>query len=558
MFSSTNIVLWSAAGIAALLLCCGLYTVARWIFKLFTTLGQKYAPRDARSGQTSSAPLQILNDISTLEAKEYALSQPTSPEFQAPHTSHETSEAQGKSTAGSSKSEARRHSFYTAKLGEHSPLMRFGIVTLITLILLIPLSLVENMVHERSSLYSSVLRDINSTWGGLQQLSGPALLIPYTERQTVEKQVQINNKRETVHDSVEVASYMIVLPDTMKFAAQLLPEERQRGIYHSLVYTAHLSMHGTFNLPTREQTERLIPALVAIDYINAYVVVGISHPSALREVSPLQWNGAPVIVEPGVLPFSKLESGFRVPVRLAPNTPQYTFSQSMTFNGSEGLRFTPVGQTTDITLESPWPHPSFQGRVLPVSRTVSENGFKAQWQIPSLARSYSNLGVLTQWPKSFNSFVVGVDLHETGMLYGLVQRSVKYGILFIGLTFVAFMIFEMALKARLHPAQYGLVGLSMVVFYLVLLSLSEHIPFMWAYASAMSCTILMVALYAGTAMGHSKYGWGIGVFCVGLYTLLYALLQMEDYALLMGTALVIIMLGALMYVSRNMGKTGQV
>lgn len=552
MFGRVNIVLLFVAGIAALLLCCGLYTVTRWVFKRLNILGQKRTPRDGGSEQEYSASLQIATDISTQQAKECAMPQSTPPEFQAPHTS----EAQGKSTENSSKPEARRHSFYPTGLREHSPLVRFGIVTLITLVLLIPLSLVESMVHERSSLYNSVLRDINSTWGGLQQLSGPALLIPYTERQAVEKQVQVDNKRETVRDFVEVVNYMIVLPDTIKFAAQLLPEERQRGIYHSLVYTAHLSMHGIFSLPTKEQIDRLIPALVAIDYTNAYVVVGISHPSALREVSPLQWNDAPVTVEPGVLPFSKLESGFRAPVRLLSNTQQYTFSQNMTFNGSEGLRFTPVGQTTDITLESPWPHPSFQGRVLPVSRTVSENGFKAQWQIPSLARSYSNLGVLTQWPKSFNSFVVGVDLHETGMLYGLVQRSVKYGILFIGLTFVAFMIFEMALKARLHPAQYGLVGLSMVVFYLVLLSLSEHIPFVWAYASATSCTILMVSLYAGTAMGHPKYGWGIGAFCVGLYTLLYALLQMEDYALLMGTALVVIMLGALMYVSRNMGKTG--
>lgn len=547
MLSSTSIILWSGAAVAALLLCCGLYVVTRWIFTLFTSVRQKHRLEEDGSGQASSVPLQIVTDLSPQKAKECAMSQSNPPELQNSPTPPDTSEMP----------QARRPSFSAAGLGGHSPLVRFGIVTLITLVLLIPLSLVESMVHERSSLYNSVLRDINSTWGGLQQLSGPALLIPYTERQTVEKQIQINNKRETVHDVVEVVSYMVVLPDTMKFAAQLLPEERQRGIYHSLVYTAHLSMHGTFGLPTKEQIDRLIPALVAIDYANAYVVVGISHPSALREVSPLQWNGAPVIVEPGVLPFSKLESGFRAPVRLVSSTEQYTFSQNMTFNGSEGLRFTPVGQTTDITLESPWPHPSFQGRVLPVSRTVSEKGFTAQWQIPSLARSYSNLGLLTQWPKSFNSFVVGVDLHETGMLYGLVQRSVKYGILFIGLTFVAFMIFEMALKARLHPAQYGLVGLSMVVFYLVLLSLSEHIPFVWAYTSATTCTILMVALYAGTAMGHPKYGWGIGVFCVGLYTLLYALLQMEDYALLMGTALVVIMLGALMYVSRNMGKIEQ-
>lgn len=170
----------------------------------------------------------------------------------------------------------------------------------------------------------------------------------------------------------------------------------------------------------------------------------------------------------------------------------------------------------------------------------------------SLARSYPNLGTLKTWPDRFTSFAAGVALYESASHYHLIERSVKYGILFIGLTFLAFIIFELSLNARLHPVQYGLVGLAMVVFYLVLLSLSEHFTFLPSYAAASACTVLMIALYAGAAMRSVRQGFSVGLLLTALYSLLYAILQMEDYALLMGTALVLVMLGVLMVVSRNL------
>ena len=187
-----------------------------------------------------------------------------------------------------------------------------------------------------------------------------------------------------------------------------------------------------------------------------------------------------------------------------------------------------------------------------MKREVSATGFTAVWDIPSLARSYPNLGTLKTWPDRFTSFAAGVALYESASHYHLIERSVKYGILFIGLTFLAFIIFELSLNARLHPVQYGLVGLAMVVFYLVLLSLSEHFTFLPSYAAASACTVLMIALYAGAAMRSVRQGFSVGLLLTALYSLLYAILQMEDYALLMGTALVLVMLGVLMVVSRNL------
>ena len=280
--------------------------------------------------------------------------------------------------------------------------------------------------------------------------------------------------------------------------------------------------------------------------------MGLSSPNALRSVGPLSWNKAEIGAEPGTQPFSLLKNGFRIPVRLSPDVKTYTFSQDLNFNGSSGIRFTPVGGVTEISLRSPWPHPSFQGDILPVSREISDKGFTASWSIPSLARSYPNLGTLKDWPSTFTSFSAGVELYETATHYHLIERSVKYGILFIGLTFLALIVFELGLRACLHPVQYGLVGLAMVVFYLVLLSLSEHFAFLPSYAAASLCTILMIAVYVGAALRSLKEGLGVGVLLTALYTLLYAILQMEDYALPMGTALVLVVLAALMVVSRNL------
>lgn len=435
-----------------------------------------------------------------------------------------------------------------------SPLFRCGVVIGIGLLLMIPLMLVENLVQERAELYRDVVSDISRTWGGQQQLSGPYLLIPYTQR-VIQERVVPSEKGDgkIVRESRLESSSFVVLPSRLSFKATLDPESRQRGIYRALVYSSEVDISGQFALPSREAMARIVPGLVDVDFNRAFVIVGLSHPSALRKVESFTWNGTPYAAEPGTQPFEQVSSGFRIPVRLDGQT-TFDFSQRLSMSGSGGIRFAPAGETTDISVRSSWPHPSFQGQVLPAAYETSDKGFSAIWSVPSLARSYPNLGVLHSWPDGFTSFAVGVDLYQPGTHYGLVERSVKYGVLFIGLTFLVFIVFEMGLGARLHPIQYGIVGLSMVVFYLVLLSLSEHLAFLTAYLSASACIILMVSSYVGAALRSVKEGLGIGVLLLALYTLLYTILQMEDYALLMGTALILVMLAALMVVSRNLAR----
>lgn len=436
-----------------------------------------------------------------------------------------------------------------------SMMFRYAVVAGIALLLLIPLLMVESLVGERSSLYREVVADISRTWGGLQQLSGPYLLVPYTERVERERVVPVEGgKDRLVRETRLEASYFVILPSRLSFDATLDPESRRRGIYRALVYTSEIGISGQFTLPSREALTRIVPALVDVDYARSFVVTGLSHPSALREASPFVWAGVPHSAEPGTQPFENLPSGFRVPIALNAGQGTFDFSQRLALSGSGGIRFATAGETTEIKVRSPWPHPSFQGQVLPASYETSDTGFSAVWSVPSLARSYPNLGTLHTWPRHFTEFAVGVDLYQAGTHYKLVERSVKYGVLFIGLTFLAFIVFEMGLGARLHPVQYGIVGLSMVVFYLVLLSLSEHLAFLTSYLSASGCIVLMVSCYVGFALRNYKEGIGIGVLLVALYSLLYTILQMEDYALLMGTALLLVMLAALMVVSRNLAR----
>lgn len=342
---------------------------------------------------------------------------------------------------------SRQRPISAESLPPGSPLSRFAIVAAIALALLIPLLLVQNLVDERASLYRNVVRDISRTWGGQQQLTGPMLLIPYTERQD-----------ETITESHWALGHFVLLPTRVDFSGGMVPQERRRGIYRSLVYTADLHLAGRFTLPPDDALKRAAPALESVNYAGAYVVMGLSYPNAPRTVGPLVWNKAELNAESGIQPFSRLKNGFRILVRLSPEVREYTFSQHLVFNGSSGIRFTPVGGVTKITLDSPWPHPSFQGDILPVSREVTDQGFKAAWEIPSLARSYPNLGTLKNWPENFTAFAAGVELYEAATHYHLIERSVKYGILFIGLTFLAFIIVELGLRARLHPVQYGLVG----------------------------------------------------------------------------------------------------
>jgi inner membrane protein len=227
---------------------------------------------------------------------------------------------------------------------------------------------------------------------------------------------------------------------------------------------------------------------------------------------------------------------------------------ALKLNGSAGFRFAPVAERTEARIASNWPHPSFQGTTLPASHRIDKAGFEATWRIPALARGLPRLWSLGTERHHLAGFSTGVAIADPVHLYAKVERAVKYAILYVALTFLTFLVFEMLLGARLHLVQYGLVGLALSLFYLTLLSLAEHIAFGAAYLAAAAVIVVMIAGYAWAALRSRGQAAIAAIALSALYTVLYTILRMEDFALLAGTGLLILVTALLMLVTRNLSR----
>lgn len=436
---------------------------------------------------------------------------------------------------------------------------RFGIIVLLVGLLNIPLNRVGDVVMERSQLYQGVLANIASTWGHRQTLQGPVLLIPYTEKFTT---IKVLTDKDGHERKVNKTSFQhrtaIVLPDGLNIDINLAGQTRQRGLYESLVYTSNLVITGDFKRPDITELSNHIDK---IHWDRAWFSLGLADTQAINKVSQLNWNlsvadGETIDFEPGTQIRKTIENGFHAPLDLSKGAVQehYQFSLDINVNGSEGFYFSPVGKTTDVTLTSDWPHPSFQGDVLPNQHRIDEHGFVASWSIPHLARNYPQLWTLEAQTFDIGSFTAGVNLFESVSLYSKITRAIKYGSLFFVLTYITFLIFEMGIGKRLHIVQYGMIGLALSMFYLTLLSMAEHTGFFIAYISAAVIIIVLISLYAYAAIRSLGRAGIIVILLSGLYFMLYSLLKLEDHALMGGTVLLLGVLAVMMYMTRNIGK----
>ena len=445
-----------------------------------------------------------------------------------------------------------------------SPLVRCGVILFITLMLLIPLGFVENIVYERQYLHQEATRNITSSWGDAQSISGPVLVLPYEVWQDHKKTVTFKvGKEEKEKEVVERKYYMrykLILPGEVNFDAKLDPEIRYRGIYRQALYNAPVTIQGHFTLP---RTEDFASNLQKIHWDKAWLAVGVTDLKTISESAPLQWaGGAAPAYKPGTRVGSLLGPGFHTALALTDKAAgaKQDFFLKLAIRGSGGIAFTPVGEKTAITVAGAWPDPSFQGNLLPVERSITDKGFSARWNISNLTRTYPqiedvpNLDAVREL-ESIRNFTAGVDLHETVSLYRMVRRAVHYGILFIAVSFVTLFAFEMVSRQRMHLLQYGMVGLSMSLFYLVLLSLAEHIDFGLAFTAAGAVTVSMNSLYVAAALQSKMRGLIMAGLLSGLYVLLFSLLRMEDFALLVGTGLVVAMMAVLMYVTRKLPRS---
>lgn len=327
------------------------------------------------------------------------------------------------------------------------------------------------------------------------------------------------------------------------------PEPRYVGIYAVPVYQSAVVMTGRFDLTGIEA----FPAKEGVRYLwdEARVRLPLSESRRLREVREARLGADTLTLRPGSTgPLRGVEAAIDLASALEGQSIEFSFDTVVA--GSREFSVLPVGSTTTVALQSDWPHPSFQGGFLPVERSIGANGFQARWQVLELNRSYGQVWQEDQVDAAaLNASVLGVGLYQAVDVYQRAERAVKYALLFIALTFLTFFAWEQLGGMRLHPLQYLLVGLALSMFYVLLIALSEHIRFLFAYAAAAAALVGLMGVYISGALHSARRGLTVALAMSVVYGLLYALILSEDYALLMGALTLFAALAAVMIVTRR-------
>jgi inner membrane protein len=444
-----------------------------------------------------------------------------------------------------------------------SPAFKFFLICFLILLLLIPMFMVAGLVTEREGRARSVRAEIAQVWGRPQQIVGPFLVVPYTvkvEQREGDKRVETIQERRAVFT-----------PEQLNISAATRSKVLHRGIYEAPVFSAKASIDGQFATP---DIGEVAAETHSVRWRDAILVLGFSDVSGLKEAAVLKLNGktevpfAPSLGVPGAN-----QSGIHVKLLAAgpavmpsPDGPPaaFTFHADLVFSGSASLEFAPAARETKVAMTSDWAAPSFSGSFLPVERSVSKDGFKATWAVPHLARSVPQAwSFADQGIERFRPYMFGVSLYQPVGFYDLVMRAVKYDVLFVGLAFMAVFVLELLSGVRVHPVQYLFVGIALSFFYVLLLSLAEHIGFGPSYLAAALATGGMLAAYVGRSLAGGPSIAGVrpglimaGVFLV-LYGFLYLILRLEDYALLVGALLGFATLTIVMFATLKVDWSGR-
>jgi inner membrane protein len=418
---------------------------------------------------------------------------------------------------------------------ENKIFSKLGVIVALSVVLLVPLFLVGAQIASRSARQAAVVREIADSAAGSQTVIGPVGVIRYHEL------VQ----RGTTRDEV-VEGTMVLPPQALDISGEARVETRSRGIYHARLFHSALKVSGNFAIPAGLGLD---PARKILD-ADAFLVLAVADPRGISNDPVVLVNGAQNRFSTGTvglndLAGAKVALGALVPAQGG----HFDFSFPLNLMGTEHLSFAPVGIQTTVALKSDWPTPSFQGRFLPIAHTVTGSGFEARWQVTALARNFDQ--VLRAGPAGGASETLGVGFLEPVNVYSMSQRAVTYGLLFIVLTFAAFFLTEILRRLRIHPLQYLLVGLALAIFFLLLIALSEHVPFLLAYTASAAACVGLIGVYLAGALGARQLGMQFGAGIAVLYATLYGVLLSEDNALLMGAALLFAALGVTMMTTRR-------
>ena len=432
-------------------------------------------------------------------------------------------------------------------MASDSASLRFIVVAALIGTLMVPLLLVNWVVSEREGFRDEAIGGISMSWGGAQRVTGPLLVIPFVRRV----------------DDTETVQRITLTPRELDLRIDSLHEMRQRAIYSTPVFHLEVAASGAFEPLDLDALEARFGA-ARLD--QAEVVVGVSDTRGLRSAE-LTWEGRAIPLEAGG-GVSGSPALHGLVARDAVEGASFTLSLGL--RATRRISAVPVGDRSTVEMKSSWPHPSFNGRFLPDSHDIGEAGFSASWTIHKLARGFPSISAdsvllngLPDEPRQprgpflpeivrMSNLDVGFGAYEPVNLYKSVQRSLKYGVLFIALTLVSILCLEFLTGLRFHFVQYGVVGIALALFYITLLALAEHIGFTLGYAVAATVLTIMIAGYAHASTKNVRLGTLTAVTLGALYGVLFVLLRLESFALLVGAVVLLLMLGVVMSATRKL------
>ena len=424
---------------------------------------------------------------------------------------------------------------------------RMLVVGVLIMVLLIPLSFVKDLITERSYRQKEVVNEINSKWGNEVLLSGPILKVPYT----IEKEEKTYDKKKESYFTTtkEISKFAYFFPDKLNIDSKVETKPLNRSIYKSVVYNSDIEVSGEFPI-IDFSSEAVKPK--TIEWEKASVIVQTSNLKGIRNTLEVQLGNQKLTMNPkyDTNSLNTIQSEAIVGITETVQSPT-PFSFTMTVNGSESLQFIPIGKETSATMTSNWHSPSFSGLFLPEdgSRNITADGFSASWKVLQINRQFEQ--AFFGYLPNLQEFAFGTKLIIPVDEYQKSERTAKYGFMVIGLTLLVFLLIQLVSKIYIHPFQYVMVGLALVMFYTLLISISEHSTFLKAYLIAAFSVLALIVVYSRAILKGFKFPLLIGVSLASLYGFIYIIIQLESYALLVGSIGLFTILAIIMFASRK-------
>jgi inner membrane protein len=414
---------------------------------------------------------------------------------------------------------------------KESVALRIILIASIIILLIIPLLMVQSLITDRQDYRQEAVNEISKSWAAMQSIAGPII--------TIKRKVE---KTDSKGEKFFIINNDYYLPENLKIDVEVTPEKRYKGIYEVMLYKSKIKMSGTIDLSKLKEKYNG----ETID--ESYISFNVNDLRGIQKDAELILDGKKYKLTPG-LKDKVFRNGFYSDLVLSEQNLPKNFELELELNGMENLEFVPLGKFTEVNMKSDWNNPGFAGAFLPLSREITDDGFTAQWKVNYFNRSYPQ-----EWEnKTYDPFTsaFGVKLLVPVDEYQKTMRTSKYGLMIIILTFLSFFMIELFSKKVIHPIQYLLVGLALIIFYSILFAISEYILFQYSYLISSLLIIALIGFYAKSIYQSKQISTIVTGMLMMFYGFMYIILQLQDYSLLIGTVVLFIILAAVMFFTRK-------